>query len=855
MSKIKTTSSPWSLTVKELIEAYETDLKGLSPQDSADRQSQFGKNLLVQRHHQHGLLLFLSQFANPLVIILVVAAIISYFLGELIDSIVIISIVTVSALLGFFQEYKAEKALRSLEKFITRQARVYRLGKLTDINAQDLVLGDIIELHNGDVVPADGRIISFEDLTLDESILTGESLPVEKNDRPIKALSPQVQDMKNMVFMGSSVSSGEAKVIVTGIAKNTFIGSTAVRLEEKDEIGEFQKSIQHFSNFLLKVILVMTLFIFGANAVLGKGFFDSFLFAVALAVGITPEVLPILMTITLSNGALKMAKEKVIVKRLSSVEDLGNIDTLCCDKTGTLTEGKLSLNKYLTTDGETDIDVFRYGLLCTPFTDNERNRIDDNPYDLALWEHPKARENRVEIKQFQIEDENEFDYHRRRVSVVVKHEDVLKFVSRGSAESILEICTEIWEKGKICKLDKGKRLELKQQIDDYERSGFRSIGVAYKNIDYENTTKDDEVNLTLKGFLLFQDPPKSSAKEALQLMQKLGVRIKIISGDSAVVTQKICHDVGFTIVEDRVITGDDLTQMSQDELSSTSEKYNVFARVTPEQKYKIVKSLNRDGHIVGFLGDGVNDAPALKAADVGISVNTGVEIAKEASDVILLKKSLSVLIRGIIEGRKIFSNITKYILNTISANFGNMFTVAGSSFFLNFIPLLPGQILLNNFISDLPMLAIATDSVDEDQLARPRRWNISFITKFMLYFGLISTIFDLLLILPLKFYFKVDEALFRTAWFVESSLSEIIVTFSIRTKNAFFKSRPSWSLIASSLLTVLVASVFPYTIWGRSWFSFVSMPGYILGFIGLILLGYFMTTEILKRYFFRKFEL
>ncbi len=808
---------------------------GLSSGEARKRLLQYGPNDLSEKTHRHGLSILLSQFSSPLILILIIAAGISFSIGESIDAIVIVSIVFLSSILGFFQEYKAERCLRSLKKFITIRANVIRDGQEIEIDAKELVPGDIVRLNIGDIVPADIELLKVDEFCTDESALTGESMPVVKNTLPSNTKSSLPQDLLNVAFMGTTVSNGLAEGVVIATREQTFFGKTAAFLKQKAPETGFHKGIREFGNFLMKITFAMTLFILVVNAALGKSFFDSLLFAIALAVGITPEVLPILITITLSNGALKMAKAKVITKTLPSVEDFGNMDILCCDKTGTLTEGELSLADYRNIDGQEDDTVLLMGLLCAG----------DNVLDKALFKSEKAKKLKMKMKEFELLDTNEFDFERRCMSVVVRRGKENLFLAKGAPESLLPLCT----------LSESEKTKMAATIKSYEENGQRIIAIAQKSFSKNDSTKQDEKELTLLGFLLFLDPPKASVKESLITLQKLGIDIKIISGDSAGITGKICRDVGFSIAGNHVVTGDELEKLKGKEFERCINTSNVFARVSPEQKYNIVAGLNKENHIVGFLGDGINDAPALKAADVGISVDTGSGIAKEAADIILLKKSLNVLAEGIIEGRKIFGNITKYIFNTISANFGNMITIAASSMFLKFIPLLPSQILLNNLISDIPLLTVATDHVDEDFVKKPKRWNMKLISRFMVVFGCISTFFDLALILPLAFILKATPELFRTAWFVESVLSEIIITFAIRTKMPFFKSKPSswlvWTSLGASILTIALT----YTALGGRLFAFTALPVPILFFIGGILAAYFVVAEIAKRFFFKRFEL
>lgn len=842
----------WALPLQDVFDLLKSSEKGLTDSEVKVRINQYGFNEIARKEKRHGLEILVSQFKNTLVLVLMAAAVISYLLGERIDAAVILSIVFINSVLGFFQEYRAEKALKTLKEYVTFRAKVLRNGEMTEIETKNVVPGDIVSLTIGDIIPADMRLSNVHELTTDESALTGESLPVLKKVTTLSETETLPQNLVNMVFMGTSVATGSGKGIVTATGEATLFGKTAAFLEKKPKEADFQKNIRKFSNFLLKIILMMTAFIFLANALLGKGVFPSFLFAIALAVGITPEVLPIIMTISLSNGALKMAKEKVITKRLASVEDFGNIDTLCCDKTGTLTEGALSLSGYTTADGEKDSALVLYGMVCSAVTGKKGKRFFGNPLDSALWQSKEASALEDEVETLSIIGRNEFDFERRRMGVLIKGDKDNILVVKGAPESILDCCTSV--KIRNDTVDLSKMSSIRDQISTFEKEGFRVIAVAKKHLHKNEITVNDETGLTLLGFLLFLDPPKETAKKSLKMLQRLGVAVKVISGDSPTVTKKICHDVGLSITE-RVITGTELESLNESEFAECSLKYNVFARVTPEQKSKIVESLTREGHIVGFLGDGINDAPALRAADVGISVDTATGIAKETADIILLDKSLRVLAHGIVEGRKTFGNITKYILNTTSANYGNMFTVALSSLFLGFIPLLPSQILLNNFISDFPLLTISTDNVDQELLKRPRRWNISLIRNFMIYFGAMSSFFDLVLILSLTYLIKVGPGLFRTSWFVLSALSEMVVTFAIRTKLPVFKSKPSKWLVITSIAAGIGVVAITYTSTGTFLFEFVRMPSPILALMAGVLVMYFITAEVVKRYFFRHFEI
>ena len=851
---MKKEERPWSVPADDIYKLLDSSDKGLTSSEAQKRLSEQGANEVAKKTRRHASRILLSQFSSPLIFILIIAALVSFFLGERTEAVVIIAIVMLNSMLGFFQEYKAEKALRELRKYVTHQSNVLRDGKVVELDSKDIVLGDVLFLHKGDIVPADIRLIEAKGLSIDESSLTGESVPIKKSTSIIDAKYSLPQDLKNMVMTGTVIVGGSAQGIVTATGSDTFLGKTAESIKEITKEGDFQKSISKFSNLLLKIILVMTLLIFAVNAFLDRGILMSFIFAVALAVGITPELLPIIITITLSNGAVRMAKEKVITKRLSSIEDFGNIDVLCSDKTGTLTEGNMKLHKFVDLRGKNSPKVLLYSMLCSSIKKQKRSLSFEDPIDRAIWQSREAGRLEQKYNSYKILAENDFEFERRRMSVLLRKGKNNIIIVKGAAESILKVCNSINMEGKIKKLSREGLLEINNKISGYEQDGYNMVAVAEKKTDKNKCEVSDEKNLTLIGFLLFIDPPKKNVKKSLEMLERLGIQVKIISGDSPVITKRICKEVNIELFGDKVITGEELDSLNEEKFIEYSNRYNVFARVSPEQKYRIVNSIRKKGHIVGFLGDGVNDAPALNAADVGISVNTATGIAKESADFILLRKSLRVLAHGIIEGRKTFNNIMKYILNTISANFGNMFTVAASSFFLKFIPLLPSQILLNNFLSDVPLLAISTDNVDEENLKKPRHWNFNLISNFMFIFGLISSIFDMLLIISLMFFIHATTEQFRTSWFILSALSEIIITFAIRTKSKFYKSKSSGLLVWLSILTIFVTVGITYLTIGSKLFSFTPLSLQFILLIAGILILYFTVIEIVKKHFFSRFE-
>lgn len=830
-------------TPEELFAELQTSDEGLSHQEVLARLKEYGKNILEKGEKKTALKTLIAQAKDWLILTLVIASIISFALGDHLNALVILALVILSIILGFSQEYRAEKALESLASYISKKSRVKRDGEWAEVNSEELVVGDVVEMRIGDVVPADLRLIELDGLMANEAVLTGESLPIAKTTDEIKGYQPQ--QLKNMVFMGTAIAEGHGKGIVVATGSSTFMGKTASLLAIQPDESEFQKQTKQFSKFLFKIIFLMTLFVFLVNAGLNKGVLDSFLFALAIAVGVTPELLPAIITITLSQGALKIAKKKVIVKRLRSVEDLGNINTLCTDKTGTLTKGEFSLTDYQTVSGEKDESLILKAVLCVSGELIGDQTLTTNPIDRALWDSKEADTAKKKLKAYQLLDENEFDYSRRRMSVLVRDAECTSLIVKGSVESMVE----------VSRLTQAQKKQILDKTYDWEQHGHRVIGIGEKLLEKDDSSSHDEKEIEFLGFLLFSDPIKSSAQKLLERLRGLGVDIKVLSGDSAAVTEYVTNQVGFDIRAEDIKTGADLEGLSKKEFAKVVAETTVFARITPEQKYNIVKALNDADHVVGFLGDGVNDAPALKAADVGIAVDSGAMVAKEAADIILLRKDLMVLADGIEAGRHTFGNIMKYILNTISANYGNMFTVSLSSLFLKFIPLLPSQILLNNFISDIPLFAVATDNVDKDFVREPKKWNLRTIGHFMLYFGLISSVFDLAMILPMAFYWKVSPDVFRTAWFIESSLSEIIVTFSIRTRLPFYKSVPGRLLIIFSVLASFAILGLPLVGFGQSLFEFANLPSHIWLWTGSVVLGYFAVVEVTKHWFFKRFSI
>lgn len=854
LDEIKDNATIWKLSLKGLFDSLNTSEKGLTSQEAEKRLLKYGYNEIKKEKQFKALSIFFRQFESPLVAILIFATIIAFFMGDRIEALIILIIILINSCLSFFQEYKAERTFQLLKKYIVLRTEVLRDGNKIEIDSKKIVPGDIIFLTIGDIVPADIRLIYSKNLTIDESTLTGESIPSHKKAISENIITSQSNPVyaTHITFTGTSVTSGTGYGIVIATSNQTYLGQIAQNLQKPETVTAFHKNINKFGILLIKITLSLAIIIFIINTIMGKDLLDSVLFALALAIGITPELLPIIITITSSQGAMHMARKKVIVKKLSSIENLGNMDILCCDKTGTLTEGIFSLENYINLDGINDEKIYLYGLLCSSIDLNINEKNISNPMDKAILD--MANEKILsDYHKYQIIDKTEFDFTRRRMSCIAKNNEQKIFIVKGSPDSILTVCDSAIINNKLINIS-GVLNQINQKIENFENSGYRVISIAFKESNLDKIEIEDEKNLTLLGFLIFMDPPKTTAKESLEKIKSLNVKIKVITGDSPIITRKICNELGVLIEEDKIITGDMLEKLDEHSSYNYYLKYNIFARITPEQKANIVAMLNKNEHIIGFLGDGVNDALALKSADVGISVDSGSEITKDIADIILLKKSLRILSDGVILGRNTFANTIKYILNVISSNFGNIMTIALFSILLPFLPLLPAQILLSNLLIDLTLISISTDNVDEEFTIKPRTWNIPLIAKFMILFGLISTFYDLLFIIPLNYWIKVPKEQFRTALFTLSCLEEILVTFLIRTKKPFWKSRPSNLLIILSIITGIIVLILPYTSFGNKFFQFNSLNKETLLLISIIIILYCITIEIFKIYFFKKLE-
>jgi Mg2+-importing ATPase len=838
----------WSISNSDVLEQLGSSDKGLNPNQAQERIFRFGVNEIGKKKVRTGLFIFLSQFKNPLVLILLVASIVSILVGEMTDGAIILVIVTINGVLGFIQEYRSEKAVERLGKYITFTAKVIRDGEKRVINTRELVPGDIVMLGNGDVVPADLRLLNVDELSIDESSLTGESYPVRKISSEVSGEAPPMHELKNIGFMGTYVRDGQGIGVVIATGKDTYLGKTAQLLKNIKRKSEFQKSMGKISYTLMKVVLASVVIIFFINALLVRDIISTLLFSVALAIGMVPEALPIVITIALSSGALILAKKSVVVKRLVSVEDLGNVDVVCVDKTGTITENKLTLDIYCDIDGNPEEKVLRYSLLCNAV---RKEKDVGNPIDTVLWKYGKEKLDAKSLEECVILKEMPFDSTRKKMSVVAKVNGKQLLISKGAPELILEASTHVWQNGETHLLtDKKAAARL---YEEYGNRGYRVIAVAYKEVEAsENITKESESGLTLLGYIVFIDPPKKTAKQAIQISKKMGIEVKILTGDSPLASKEIARQVGLNVKDDEIMLGQEIDKLSDQELQEKIEKTIIFARVTPEHKYRVVRALRERGRVTAFLGDGVNDALALKEADVGIAVEQGSDIAKDAADIVLLKKGLKVIVDGIREGRRTFSNIVKYLLYTLSGNFGDLYAIGAASTVLNFLPLHPSQLILANFLTDTPVIAVSTDNVEKEDLIRPRRWDIKHIFRLGGLLGLVSAVFDVILILLLFFVVGADQVLFRTVLFAEIVLSEILVLFVIRTEKFFLKgTRPSKQLVWASIgATAITFAIIYLPLTSLFEFTPISLP--LLGFTLFIVLGYTFATEVVKLAYFKK---
>jgi Mg2+-importing ATPase len=836
----------WSQPAKELLAALESSERGLWQREAQSRLAWFGPNSVAQQLDLSAIRLLLRQFVSPLVMILLVAAGISLTLREWVDAAVVLAIIVGSTLLGFSQEFRASKAMAELKQRLALGTRVLREGAEAIIPASTLVPGDIVLLAAGNLVPADGLILESSDLLVSEANLTGESFPVEKREGLVTADAP-VSARTNSVFLGSSVRSGTARVLIAQTGSRTAFGSIAVRLEASEPETEFERGLRRFGALIVRIMFLIVLTVLIVNQLIGRPFTDSLLFSLALAVGLSPELLPAIVSVTLSAGARHLAKGGVIVRRLEAIENLGSIDILCTDKTGTLTTGEIVLDGVIGADGKPCEVTGQLAYLNAALESGI-----ENPLDAAIIAFGEAKG--LSAAGYRKVAEIPYDFVRRRLTVVVEQpgdSNHHRLICKGAFAEVLGACGFVQTGGGPQPLNAGARRRLQDLFEARSTAGYRVLALAEREFTAKRDyTHDDECELVLCGLLLFLDPPKLQAKAALRDLANLGIGVKIISGDNRYVTAHLAATVGLD--PGALITGSQITAMSDEALWHAVSRTALFVEIDPQQKERIVRALQRIGHAVGYLGDGINDAPALRAADVGISVDHAVDVARESSDVILLQHDLDVLRQGIADGRRAFANTLKYISITTSANFGNMISMALATPFLPFLPLLPKQILLNNFLSDLPSIAISGDNVDRAQLRSPQRWDVKALQRFMIVFGLISSCFDLVTFAVLLLVLKSSEAAFQTSWFVISLLTELAVVLILRTHGSAFKSRPSRLLAAATAIVGGLCLLVPFLGPLAALFGFVPLSAVTLAAALAIVGAYIVATEYAKRAFYRR---
>ena len=830
-----------------------SQLEGLSEAEAADRLKQYGSNEIAREKRQTTLMRLLDNIKNPLVILLTALGVLSFLTGDLRATIVIFVMVLLGIVLRFFQEMRADNAAEKLKAMVSNTATLVRDGKEKEISLKLLVPGDIIRLAAGDMVPADVRVLSAKDLFVNQAALTGESMPVERKANPVATEAQNPLELANICFLGSNVESGSATAIVIHTGDKTYFGSLAASIVSQRELTSFDKGINKFTWLMIRFIAVMVPAVFLINGLSKHNWLEAFLFAMAVAVGLTPEMLPMIVTVNLSKGALVMAGKKVIVKRLNAIQNFGAADVLCTDKTGTLTEGKIILEKHLDVHGNDSERVLQYGYMNSYYQTGLKNLMDE-----AILNHGHLEEDLQVKTNYHKIDEIPFDFQRRRMSVIVEdNQNQHILICKGAVEEIMRLSPRVEVDGKVLDVQPEHDAHRRQRVQELNAQGFRVVAVAYKVIPGDNDEPhygvQDEADLILLGFMAFLDPPKDTATEALKRLHALHVDVKILTGDNEIITAYICKEVGMAV--DKILLGSQIEGMSEPELAEAANVTSIFAKLAPAQKKHIIHALQSKGHVVAFMGDGINDAPALKAADVGISVNSAVDIAKESSDIILLENSLLILEQGVLEGRRVFGNIIKYIKMAASSNFGNMFSVVGASAFLPFLPMLPIQVLTNNLLYDFSQTTIPTDEVDAEWLTKPRKWTIGEIQRFILFIGPISSIFDYLTFFIMLYVFNSwnNPALFHTGWFVESLFTQTLIIHVIRTnKIPFLQSRASWPLIITSLIIVTVGAWLTVSPLADT-LGFVALPPQYWVLLAIMLVAYVILTQVIKTWFFHRY--
>lgn len=832
----------WSYDVDEVLKTIETSKNGLSTEQANERIEKLGQNLFEEKKSASKLMGFINQFKNPITMILIFAAILSIFLKDYSDGIIILIIIMISALLSYNHESKANDAVKKLLSTVSVTSAVLRDGKFQELDNSKLTIGDIISVKTGDMIPADCLLIEENSLSMDESSLTGETFPVEKNVEKLEGKTALSQ-RKNSLWMGTHVISGSGEAVIVNLAKDSEFGKITESLDETETDTDFERGIKDFGNLILQVTTILIGLIFLFNIILNKPFLESFMFALALSVGLTPQMLPAIISVNLSQGAKRMSAQGVIVKKLNSIENFGSMTVMCSDKTGTITKGQVKLESAMDNTGKKSETLVKLAAINSYFQEGYANPIDQAILD----------ENKNDFTKYEKLFEIPYSFENKLLSVIVNTNNDLSdeniMITKGALTSVINVCSTYQDESG----NSGNIEEIKSEIMDlfekYSSQGYRILGLAYKNIDQTtDASKQKAENLIFRGLLLFIDPLKDDIKDVIEQMNSLGVSLKMITGDNHLIAKNIGSKVGLN--PDKILLGEDLNSYSLSQLNKKIMDIDIFAEISPNQKEKIILAYKQAGEIVGYMGDGINDAPAIKQADVGISVDTAADTAKDAASIVLLENSLKVLVSGIKEGRRTFINTLKYIFVATSANFGNMFSMAGASLFLKFLPLLPKQILLTNLFTDFPSLQIASDSVDEDWLQSPVTWDMKFIKRFMIIFGITSSVFDYFTFVVLLLLFKANEQFFQTGWMLESVISAMVVMLIVRTKRPVIKSKPSNKLL---LAIVLVAIALVAIIYSpiNTYLGLIALPVQALLSMLAISLIYALTAEILKKQFYK----
>ena len=831
----------WNLKEDDAFQKLSTGENGLSGAEAGARLNQYGLNTLRARSRSSSFILFLLQFKSPLTLLLIAAALLSAGLGDFTDASVILFIILVSSILGFWQEKGAANALTELLKMVQTKCCIVRSGKENELPVEQVAPGDIIVLAAGDIIPADSLLLESKELFIDEAAFTGETFPVEKKSGVVPADAPLAK-RNNSLFMGSHVISGKATALVIKTGKQTEFGKISERLRSKIPETDFEQGIRHFGYMLMEITLVLVIIIFATNILLHRPALDSILFSLALAVGLTPQLLPAIISINLSVGARAMAKNQVIVKRLSSIENFGSMNILCSDKTGTITEGKVTLKDALDIEGNHSEKTLKYAWLNASLQQGFNNPIDEAIRSSYLGNK----------EEFTVQSEVPYDFLRKRLSIQIRNGKENFAITKGALNAMIEVCDKAEAtNGQVIPMTENLEA-INNEYAKLSAAGYRVLGVAYKNGDNEKDfNRNDERKMIFLGFITLFDPPKKDVQQTILDLRRLGVQLKLITGDNALVARSLAKQIG--IDAPAILTGKQLREMSDMALFQQAMHTDIFAEVEPNQKDRIILSLKKSGNVVGFMGDGINDAPALHTADVGISVDSAVDVAKEAADIVLLDRGLDVLVKGIVAGRKTFTNTMKYIFIATSANFGNMFSMAGASLFLPFLPLLPKQILLTNLLTDFPEMTIATDRVDAIAIDKPHKWDIKFIQRFMIIFGLISSVFDYLTFVVLLYLLHANEKVFQTGWFTESIISATLIVLVVRTRLPFFKSLPGKYLSIATGLIIVFVFILPYLPFSRL-LGFSTLPLMFFFWMLLIVAAYVITAELAKRWFFKKIK-